>query len=458
MPTRPQVKVLTNASVDVVNAIRNSASTNFKDYVPIATPDAESIRSIGAIIMDHPELQNEFLSALVNRIGRVLIISKLYSNPWADFKKGMLEFGESIEEVFVDIAKPFQFDPAVAETNLFKREKPDVKSAFHIMNYQKFYKSTIQNAQLKQAFLSWDGITDLIARIVDAMYTGANYDEFLTMKYLLARSILNGNLKAETIADYSNVANMKSVVATIKGVSNDLEFLSTKYNRAGVHTHTLKPDQYIIVNAKFDAVMDVEVLASAFNMDKAEFMGRRILVDSFGTLDTARLAELFEDDPAYTALTSDEVSALDAIPAVIVDKDWFMIFDNFVEFTEAYNGEGLYWNYFYHVWKTFSVSPFGNAVMFVVGTPSVTSVSVSPSTATVSANQSIQLTATVVTANFESQAVTWTATSEDTEDFTISDAGVLRVGNTVTADDVITVKATSVKDATKYATATITVA
>lgn len=458
MPTRPQVKVLTNASVDVVNAIRNSASTNFKDYVPIATPDAESIRSIGAIIMDHPELQNEFLSALVNRIGRVLITSKLYSNPWADFKKGMLEFGESIEEVFVDIAKPFQFDPAVAETNLFKREKPDVKSAFHIMNYQKFYKSTIQNAQLKQAFLSWDGITDLIARIVDAMYTGANYDEFLTMKYLLARSILNGNLKAETIADYSNVANMKSVIATIKGVSNDLEFLSTKYNRAGVHTHTLKPDQYIIVNAKFDAVMDVEVLASAFNMDKAEFMGRRILVDSFGTLDTARLSELFADDPAYTALEASEIAALDAIPAVIVDKDWFMIFDNFVEFTEAYNGEGLYWNYFYHVWKTFSVSPFGNAVMFVVGTPSVTSVTVSPSTATVSANQSIQLTATVVTANFESQAVTWTATSTDTEDFTINEAGVLRVGSTVTANDVITVKATSVKDATKYATATITVA
>lgn len=458
MPTRPQVKVLTNVSVDVVNAIRNSASQNFKDYVPIATPDAESIRSIGAIIMDHPELQNEFLSALVNRIGRVMITSKLYSNPWADFKKGMLEFGESIEEVFVDIAKPFQFDPAVAETNLFKREKPDVKSAFHIMNFQKFYKSTIQNAQLKQAFLSWDGITDLIARIVDAMYTGANYDEFLTMKYLLARSILNGNLKAETIADYSNVANMKSVIATIKGVSNDLEFLSTKYNRAGVHTHTLKPDQYIIVNAKFDAVMDVEVLASAFNMDKAEFMGRRILVDSFGTLDTARLSELFADDPAYTALEASEIAALDAIPAVIVDKDWFMIFDNFVEFTEAYNGEGLYWNYFYHVWKTFSVSPFGNAVMFVVGTPSVTSVTVSPSTATVSANQSIQLTATVVTTNFESQAVTWTATSTDTEDFTISDAGVLRVGSTVTANDVITVKATSVKDATKYATATITVA
>ena len=457
MPTKPQVKVLTNVSVDVVNAIRNSASQNFKDYVPIATPDAESIRTIGAIIMDHPELQNEFLSALVNRIGRVMITSKLYSNPWADFKKGMLEFGESIEEVFVDIAKPFQFDPAIAETNLFKREKPDVKSAFHIMNYQKFYKSTIQNAQLKQAFLSWDGITDLIAKIVDAMYTGANYDEFLTMKYLLGRSILNGNLKAETIADYTTVANMKSVVATIKGVSNDLEFLSTKYNRAGVHTHTLKPNQYIIVNAKFDAVMDVEVLASAFNMDKAEFMGRRILVDSFGSIDSARLAELFDEDPAYTAFTDAEIAALDAIPAVIVDKDWFMIFDNFIEFTEAYNGEGLYWNYFYHVWKTFSVSPFANAVMFVVGTPSITSVTVSPATASASASQTVQFSAAVVTANFAPQTVKWTATSTDTEDFTITQTGALRIGSTVTADDVITVKAESLVDGTKYDTSTVTI-
>jgi hypothetical protein len=212
------------------------------------------------------------------------------------------------------------------------------------------------------------------------------------------------------------------------------------------------------VNAKFDAQMDVEVLASAFNMSKAEFMGRRVLVDSFGALDTARLAELFADDDTYVALTDAEIAALDAIPAVIVDKDWFMVLDNLFEFTEDYNGEGLYWQYWYHTWKTFSVSPFANAVMFVVGTPSVTSVTVTPATATVSAGQSIQLGATVVTAHFESQAVKWTATSDDTEDFTISSSGVLRVGSTVTADDEITVTATSVADSTKSDSATITVA
>ena len=113
--------------------------------------------------------------------------------------KRFLEYGETIEEIFVNIAKPFQFDPGVAESEVFKREIPDVRATFHIMNYQKFYKSTVNNDQLRQAFLSVDGITDLIAKIVDAMYTGANYDEFLTMKYLLARHILDGRMNVVTI-------------------------------------------------------------------------------------------------------------------------------------------------------------------------------------------------------------------------------------------------------------------
>ena len=140
MATIPKIKTLTNTSVDVLNVIRENATQNYRDYVPKATPNADSIREIGAIIMDYPALQNEFLSALVNRIGRVLITSKMYDNPWRMFKKGMLEFGETIEEIFVNMAKPFQFDPTVAESEVFKREIPDVRAAFHILNYKKFYK------------------------------------------------------------------------------------------------------------------------------------------------------------------------------------------------------------------------------------------------------------------------------------------------------------------------------
>ena len=455
MATKPKIKTLTNSSVDILNAIRNNASTNYRDYVPQATADSDSIREIGAVIMDYPALQNEFLSALVNRIGRVILTSKSYDNPWAMFKKGMLEFGESIEEVFVNIAKPFQFDPQVAESNVFKREIPDVRSAFHIMNYQKFYKATISNDQLRQAFLSIDGITDLIAKIVDAMYTGANYDEFQTMKYMLAKHILNGLMNPVTIPAI-NSANMNSIISTIKGVSNKFTFLNSKNNLAGVMNHTPKQEQYLLVNSKFDATMNVEVLASAFNMDKAEFDGHHVLVDSFGDLDIERLNILFADDTTYTEIGKTELEALDAIPCVMVDSDWFMIFDNYQNFTEQYNGEGLYWNYWYHVWKTFSVSPFSNNAVFVAGEPAVNEVIVTPKTATVSAGGQLQLSVTVNTDNYAPQSVIWSI--EESANASISSTGMLKVDSNATAATTITVKATSTFDNTKFGEATITVA
>lgn len=453
MATKPKIVTLTNSSVDILNVIRNNATINYQNYVPLATPDADSIREIGAVIMDKPQLQNEFLSALVNRIGRVLIASKMYENPWSMFKKGLLEFGETIEEIFVNIAKPYQFDPAVAESNLFKREIPDVRSAFHIMNYQKYYKTTIQNDQLRQAFLSWQGITDLIAKIVDSMYTGANYDEFQTMKYMLAKHVLDGRMYPVTIPTVSDT-NMKTIVSTIKSVSNNYEFMSSKYNLAGVQNYSMKADQYLLINSKFDATMDVEVLASAFNVDKAEFAGKRVLVDSFGSLDIDRLNILFADDPTYTEISATDLEALDAIPCILVDKDWFMIFDNYFNFTEQYNGEGLYWNYWYHVWKTFSVSPFANNALFIPGTPKVTKVTVSPATATVKAGQKIALSAVVQTEYFAPQSVDWTS---NTDDVTVNKSGVVTVGADVVAGTQITITATSTYDSKKSGTSTITV-
>lgn len=456
MPTRPNVQNLSATSVDILNAIRNNASANYRDYIPQADPTLESVRAIGTILMDYPALQNEFLNALVNRIGRVIVTSKMYDNPWNMFKRGMLEFGETVEEVFVEIAKPFEYDPETAESEVFKREIPDVRAAFHILNYQKFYKVTVQREQLRQAFLTWDGVTDLISKIINSMYAGANYDEFLVMKYLVAVNILNGRLKAVEISDPGTVANMKSVVGTIKSVSNGMEFMTTEYNQAGVHTYSDKRDQYIILTSDFDAIMDVEVLASAFNMDKADFMGRRVLVDSFGSLDNARLAVLFADDPNYVPLTPAELAALATIPAVLVDRDWFMILDNLLEFTDQYNGQGLYWNYWLHVWKTLSVSPFANSAVFVPGVPSITSVTVSPDAVTAGAGQVVNLTATVVTANFAPQTVNWSVADETLA--TVDQYGKVVINPDATASAEIVVTATSTFDSTKSDSCTITIA
>lgn len=454
MAIKPKQTTLTANSVEILNAIRNNATPYYQQMIPKAEANTASVRAIGNVMMNYEPLQNEFLSALYNRIGRVLITSKMYYNPWAPFKKGLMELGETVEEVFVNIAKAHTFNPEKAESEFMKREIPDVRAAFHTMNYQKFYKATISNDQLRQAFLSWQGITDLIAKIVDAMYTAHNLDEFQVTKYMLARNILNGMLYGHTVPAVSK-ENASDIVTEIKAISNELVYDTPDYNLAGVYTFTDKNDQFIITTARFDAIMDVNVLAAAFNMDKAEFMGHRVQIDGFDRIDEKRMAELFADDPnaGYVPLTTDEKAALAAVPAIIVDRDYFMIFDNLYKFTEDYNGEGLYWQYWYHAWKTFSTSPFANGVVFVPGEQAVTSVTVSPATATVNKGNMLQLNATVETENFAPTSVVWTVNSEIS---TVSANGLLTVPATETAAS-LTVTATSTFDDTKSGTATITV-
>lgn len=450
MPVKPKIKTLTNNSVDVLNAIRNSASTQYKDYIPVATADSEVIRGIGAVIMDNPSLQNEFLHSLVNRIGRVMITSKLYSNPISHFKKGMLDYGETIEEIFVKLAKPYQFNPSDSENSLFKREIPAVMTAFHTMNFQEFYKVTVTEEQLRQAFLSAQGVTDLIARIVDSLYTSANYDEFLIMKYLLALSIVNGLVKPLT------GATCTETVARIKRASNDFQFMNTKYNLAEVHTQTPKDEQYLILSSAVDASIDVNVLASAFNMDKVEFMGHRVLIDAFNELDFNRLAIIFAGDDTYVDLSSYN-DVLERVNGVLVDRDWFMVFDNMVKFTEIYNSEGLYWNYFYHNWKTFSTSPYAQIVLFTAASSTVTSVTSSPDAFTFTAvGQFGFTTPTVETTNFASKKVTYTISTGGEEYIDVSASGKITCKKMPSVDTTVTITCTSVFDATKSDTITVT--
>ena len=455
MPVKPSVKTLTATSADVLNAIRNSASQNYRDFVPVATQDADAIRTIGNIIMQYPGLQNEFLSALVNRIGRVIISNKEWSNPWSVFKKGTLEYGETIEDIFVDIVNGIPFDPDVEE-GVFKRRFADVRAAFYVLNYKTKYPTTVSEDLLRTAFLSADGVNTLIAKIVTAMYTGAAYDEYQTMKYMLARHILHGQIYAKS----TNVTdgNEKVLATDFKTVSNNLEFMSQNYNLAGVHAHTVKDDQYIIINTATDAAIDVNVLATAFNMDKAEFMGHRVTVDGFGNLDIARLNTLFANQPGYEEIGSTELEALNKIPAVIVDRDFWQVYDNLNKFTEIFNAESLYWNYFYHVWRTFAVSPFANAVVFVPGAATVTAVTVTPATATVTKGQTLHLSAAVTTTNFAPEAVNWTITTAGVKaGTTVDNSGNVHIAADETVAS-ITVKATSTFDSTKSGSCTVTIA
>lgn len=471
MAEKPTKAELNAKTPEILNTIRESIGGDFQEGTPHVLSAGEemadgvmatsndslmSIRAFGQAIMSNVGWQNAFLSELLNRIGLVIISSKSYQNPWANLKRGRLEYGEVIEDIFINICEPFSYNPEIAESQVEKRVKPDVESMLYRINSQIFYKQTIEQVTLRQAFTSSTGVVNLITGIIDAMYTAMEYDERLAMKYILVQRLLNGTMYKQIIP--SN-ATSEQLITAVKTVSNLLMTPSRKYNSAGVLNYALKNDQYVFVTSAFDAQSGVEVLAKAFNVDYVQFSGRYIVLDDFSFTqdELARLDIIFADEPNYIRPTTGQLAKLKEVPLVTVDKDFFMVYDVEQYFDMRRNQQGLYENNFLHVWKVYASGYFANAVMYVETEPTVTSVAVAPSQATMPKGSSLTMKATVTASDFADKTVHWEVT-DGGKDVTINEkTGVLTIGNNATAQ-AYTVKAVSNGDPEKSGSATITVA
>lgn len=368
MARRIANSTLNASTIDILNVIRQNASYDYQQNVPeVAT--VNDIPKVGEIIYGTPAFANQFINALVNRIAIVRVQSATFNNPYSILKKGYIEYGESVEDIFVSIAKAVDFNVEKAPKREFQRTIPDVRSAFHVMNWRVMYPVTIQDEDLRQAFLSIEGVQNLIAKIVDSVYTAAEYDEFLLFKYLLIKAISHGKMFPTSIG---GGADLSEAAVQFRGTSNLLPFMSNDYNEAAVKTNTPKDRQVIFMDAMFNAQFDVNVLASAFNMEKADFMGRLFLIDNWNDFDNERFDIIRANSDGIEEVTEEELTLLANVKAVILDENWFQVYDNNNKFTEKYVASGLYWNYFYHTWKTVSNSPFANAVVFVTSSAVIT--------------------------------------------------------------------------------------
>lgn len=361
MPYKVTESALNASTLDILNVIRENASVEYQNLVPVAET-ATDIPKVGDVLYGHPAMANQFINALLNRIAMVRVRSLMFNNPYKDLKKGYLRFGETVENVYVELAKPIEFSAEKGMARELKRWLPKVRSAFHIMNWRVIYPMTVQREDLRMAFTDEGGLRDFIDRIIQSTYTGNEYDEFLLTKYLLIKAYNAGAIKSIALTVPAGGDADKVAAMAFRATSNKLEFVSDQYNAAGVHTVTKRNDQYIFMDAEYNAQFDVNVLAAAFHMDKADFMGHLKLIDSFSTFDNERFEEIRANSTGLEEVTAAELAAMADIKAIIVDEEFFQIYDNLEVMTETPVNSGLYWNYFLHCWKTVSYSPFANAV------------------------------------------------------------------------------------------------
>ena len=336
--------------VNILNTIRDNASDIYRERIPEATRN--NIESIQEAMTD-PEnavVTNEFMSTLLNMIIKQVIIAKNFSNPLKSLKKGKKPLGDTIEEIYNNFIKANVYDQTGA--NLLKRELPDTKTVFHRMNRQDTYPVTVSPEALFKAFASYDKLQSYIGDIINQLYNSSELDEFVLMKELIKQALDNNAMKVVNVADpLLSEANGKAFIKTVKTESGDMVFPNSNNNAyltaqstdtKPIITLSRKNEQILIIDNATEVSVNVDVLASLFNMSVAEFNDtRKIVVDAF-------------PDPD--------------VRACLVDEQFFQVHDDLVMFKDWENPLGLYKNYYLHIWQTLAYSILVNAVAFKVGT------------------------------------------------------------------------------------------
>ena len=321
-------------SIDVLNNIRANASVEYQNRIPEAT--RTNISTIGNALQSYTLLYNEFCDLLVNKIGKTLIESKLFENRLKKFKSGSILTQQDVEEIFIGMAKAEgSYNPA-GPNPLGRRELPPIDVIYHRQNRQDYYAISIGDIDFVRVFRSEGTLDQFITDLINSVYSGAEYDEWVAMKELIGSYDGYFNVQVPAITDSTTEKTSKQFVKTVRKIVQDMSFASTQFNKAGVMTWSKPENLVLLINKDVTAEIDVEVLAKAFNMGKTDIQIEVEVMDDFGSL-------------ANTY-------------GLIVDKDFFKVWDTLSHMEPQRNAQGLFTNYFYHIHQILSLSTFKNAV------------------------------------------------------------------------------------------------
>lgn len=361
MPRINVTPMVPTDNIDILNAIRKNASPEYQRRVPEATQ--ANIQQTLQNLTDYRPTWNEFIDALVNRIGMVLIRNNTWTNPLAKFKSGMLQYGDTIEEINVGLikAKTYRTDRESLERDIFGHYPPDVQASYHKVNRAEYYPITINEALLKRAFIDANGLQSFITDAVTAPTTSDQWDEFLLTAQLFEEYYKAGgffNIQVPDIsADNSTAEQAKVFLRELRAMAGKLQFMSTHYNASGMPVAVDPEDLELFITPEALAAIDVEALAAAFNIDKANMVGRINIIPS-------------------------EHFRIPGVQAILTTRYFFVIADVLIETAAVWNPVALTNNQFFHHHEIISASRFAPAVMFstqpstiiTIETPEITGV------------------------------------------------------------------------------------
>lgn len=392
---------MAKTNAEILNVIRANASAEYQERIPEALGTGGNVSKLFA---QYPSMKNEFLTTLTNKIARSLFYSKTFNNPLQALHKGMLPYGYSIEQIFVEMAETKGFwehfdESGTAEKDLLGAKKPSVKALYIERNFAYKYKVTISDAQLHTAFHDQNGLSRLVEQCVASVYSKAYFDEFTDMKRIITAhaegkflaydsstgkmgevALTNAILpKGQTpavmvLGEYSTQeAKGKALSKAIRTLAGKMTFPSTDYNSAKVQQWSERNELIYITTPEEQAELDVEVLATAFNMDKADVKVRTIVVDALPSSFNIPSSQATKVATYGTLLKGDLSATRDNRTAkcrgVLMDASFLQCYDTLVESRTFDDGANLSTNYFFHKQGIMSTCYFGQIVYLVDAIP-----------------------------------------------------------------------------------------
>lgn len=341
-------------NIGILNYVRQNANSAYSERIPKATQT--NLSDIANTILTHKETKEEFTGVLLNKIVKTVVSNKLYSNPLKFLKKSPIPFGKTIENVFVDLIKSKNFDEHFGEGNneassLISKEKPNVKTEYYSVNYKNKYKISVSDEQLKEAFMDMQGLHTLTQSLIRSAISSAEYDE-----YLITRQLINKvSMKDVEIQGFDSLTEQqqaKKLTKVVKTMIEKFRFMSSDYNAQGVNTHCLPSEVVIFVTPETSANIDVELLASQFNLSKTELPSRLVTIDRFEkegleNVDGTEVKKMVEDEDTL---------------AVVCDYDTIQLRNSLDTWETFRNSDQLTTNMFHHVWGSACGCGFTNAI------------------------------------------------------------------------------------------------
>ena len=431
-----------------LNEIRNTLvqdNSLYQTQIPLVD-DYTSSQVYGQSLLNLPsDLRNRFIQSLVNRIAYTRFMMDYFENPLRELAGDDLPLGAIGQEIYVNPARGRVYDINDFAGLLVKYES-DIKAEYTEINFDVQYPVTIIRKELEKAFVSWGDFESFLMGISTSLYNGAYIDDYKYTKKLITNAYVNNAVQMETISfagETPTKDELETLTARLRQAYLDFMVPSTKYNawkKVGGYGRSIvswsKPENIVVfVSNKMASILDVNVLASAFNIDKADLMGRVYYVEDFDILDDS--GEVIVDGSNIVAL--------------ICDRRWFKIREKDMFMDEFYNANNRSWQSYLNVIKSFNYSLFANALMLVKALPTlnISAMQFNETSPEVKAGEKIRLSITT-TPFTATQTVTFSSGTTSKATVTKVDDRTVEVSGVEAGTSVITAKAGSV-------TATVTV-